>query len=260
MSTPYSSGFDAHTHLDFPAFDLDRAEVCARARGAGVQSWIIAAANPCHWTRVLKIAHETNGFAVLGIHPWWVEELTAESLKAYLNQLKELHTPWGIGEIGLDYYRSESKEIRRQQRHVFREQLALARELELPVIIHCVRAYPDLFTLIQQDGLSSRGGMIHGWSGSKELGQQALKLGLMLSFNSLFLRSPKVALTLKNLPLDALLLETDSPDQCIEVGRRNEPSELIKLAENIATFRPESADMLLHSSSLNAAKLFGLRS
>jgi TatD DNase family protein len=258
MSTRYSTGFDAHTHLDFPAFDGDREQVCARARGAGVHDWIIAGADPRHWERVLTCAAETGGCPVLGIHPWWADGLDSASLEDLLEKLRTYVTSCGIGEIGLDFATAKTPPSQEQQQHVFRSQLALARELDLPVIIHCVRAYPALFSLLQSDGLPARGGMLHGWSAHVNLLQEALDLGLMVSVNSLITRSPKIAEAASQIPLTHLLLETDSPDQPLLPGQRSEPAHLIILAKRLAALRTESANMLLEAGRENGARLFGL--
>jgi len=258
MSTRYSNGFDAHTHLDFPAFDDDRELVCARARGAGVHDWIIAGADPRHWRRVLTCADETGGLAVLGIHPWWAADLPEERIEAEIQRLKKLSTPWGLGELGLDYAKAKDPEAREHQVRIFRAQLALSRELELPVVIHCVRAYEDLFRWIIADGISARGGMIHGWSGHADWLSAALKLGLKISYGSLITRSKKVAEAAKKTPIDALLLETDSPDQPLRPGARNEPAALIDIAEQMAELRPESPQQLLQAGRDNGTRLFGL--
>lgn len=260
MTTRYSTGFDAHTHLDFPVFDGDREQVCARAHSAGVHDWIIAGADPRHWERVLTCAAETGGYPVLGIHPWWAEDLQSESLEQVIDRLRKRCTPYGIGEIGLDFATATTPTARDQQSRVFRAQLALARELELPVIIHCVRAHEAVYRLLKSDGLSARGGMIHGWSGHGNLVQAALDLDLLISFNGLITRSNKIADAARRVPLRKLLLETDSPDQPLAPGLRNEPAQLVSIADRLATIRGESASRLLEAGRENGTRLFGLGS
>jgi TatD DNase family protein len=169
-----------------------------------------------------------------------------------------LCTPWGIGELGLDYARAKDPAAREHQARVFRAQLALSRELELPIVIHCVRAYEEIFRLLKADGISRRGGMIHGWSGHPDALPTAQALGLMISFSSLFTRSKKVAQAARQTPIDGLLLETDSPDQPLEAGTRNEPAALVDIAQRLAELRAESARELLQAGLDNATRLFGL--
>ena len=251
-------GFDAHTHLDYPAFDLDRDAVCRRARAAGIQRWIIAGAHPDHWLRVLACAKETKGYAVLGIHPWYVDTLTEEALMAALKTLDSAPSPYGLGELGLDYARAKTQAARLKQQRFLREQIAIAARHDLPLILHAVRALHDLTRILKTEGIPARGGMIHSWSGSPEQAVQVLQMGLHISFSSLVFRSPKVAATARLVPPERLLIETDSPDQPLRPGERNEPAALRNIAEYIGSLRDESTTTILNLTHANAVRLFGL--
>jgi TatD DNase family protein len=151
---------DAHTHLDFPEFDADRDAVVLRARSVGVARWVICGSRHEHWSETERIAAETGGIAILGVHPWSTAELDAKGLAPWLEDLKQRDLR-GIGEIGLDTLHGGWE----NQRRGFRDQLAIARERELPVVLHCVRAYPELLALLERDGVPRAGGMMHAWSG-----------------------------------------------------------------------------------------------
>jgi len=247
MSGAYSTAIDAHTHLDFPAFEADRAAVCARARAKGVGGWVIAGADPTHWGRVERVAAQTGGVAVLGIHPWW------STARADLDELARRATH-GIGEIGLDRARGSLAE----QEALFRDQLAIARHRDLPVVLHCVRAYPELLRLLRDDGVPSVGGMVHGWNGPAELAAEFVDLGLSLSFGTRLCGNPgrRVRTSVVTVPGDRLLLETDCPDQALAGRARGEPVDLLEVARAAAAHRGGDVDALLHTTAVNARRLF----
>ncbi|MBT3222519.1 MAG: hypothetical protein HN348_25885, partial [Proteobacteria bacterium] len=116
MMGAYCRGFDAHNHFDAPVFDGRRSEACRHARDAGVESWMIAGADPENWGRLVQCAKQTRGYAVLGIHPWWTMNLDDEQLQTQMSRLEQMTTPWGIGEVGLDYYRAKTEGQRARQR------------------------------------------------------------------------------------------------------------------------------------------------
>src|SRR5690606_23570446 len=123
---PRAPGFDAHTHLDFPAFAGDREAVIARAVAAGVGGAAIAGADPADWERVLAYARALGAVPMLGLHPWWVAEVP--DLDATLGELARHLPPHGLGETGLDWIRGKGEAARARQREAFTRQLALARE------------------------------------------------------------------------------------------------------------------------------------
>lgn len=250
MARAYSTGFDAHTHLDFPAFDGDRAQVMDRARAAGVDGWVIAGADPAHWPRVIATAAATGGIAVLGLHPWWVEKADVD---AVLADLADALTPDGLGECGLDYARARRDADRDAQRKALRPQLALARERDVPVVLHCVRAYPDLLGILRRDGAPP--GMVHGWTGPPDLVRPFLDLGLYLSFGTAIARPGKARSAVAAVPDDRLLLETDAPDRPLS-GDRGEPADLVAIAAAAAKVRGGSAAEVLSVTGDNARRLF----
>ena len=252
----YCRGFDAHNHLDDPSFDGMRFEACQRARNGGVQSWMIAGADPQNWDRALRCAEETKGFAVLGIHPWWTMNLNEVQLESEMSRLEQRRTPWGIGEIGLDYHRAKSEEQRVGQRAAFRAQLELARQHQLPVVMHCVRAHSDLLQILQRDGVT--GGLIHGWAGGAELASQFVALNIHLSFGSHLARSSKAQRSLAEIPLERVLLETDCPDLPLPGITDWQPAHLVDIAHHAATILGASVEDMLGATGRNAWRLFGI--
>jgi TatD DNase family protein len=251
------SAVDAHTHLDLPAFDADRAEVLARAAAVGVVGGVICAADPADWDRVEAAGTSLGLPWTLGVHPWWCAALDDAAHDALLAVLSARPTPWGIGETGLDHGRATTPGAQALQRRSLRAHLALARERDVPVVLHVVRAYPEALDVIDADGLPAAGGMVHSWSGPPELVPRAVALGLHLSFCAAFTRSRRVARALAATPGERLLLETDAPDQPLDPGARGEPADLVRIAVHAAAVRGEAAELLLARSAAAVRALFG---
>lgn len=237
--------FDAHTHLDTHADPLAAA---ARAREAGVQSWVIAGADPSRWAEVARVAEATGGVAILGLHPWWV----GEDWRRWVEQLAVTPALRGVGETGLDRPRAVDERAWSAQIEACRAQLALARERSLPVVFHCVRAWAALRELIRADGLPAAGGMVHAWGGSAEEAREAVRLGLHLSFGTDLVRRPsgRLAEAARAVPGERLLVETDCPDRPVGGRAQGEPADLHVVAEVIAGVRGESAEVVLRRSKL----------
>ena len=258
MARAYSKGFDALTHLDFPAFDGDREAVRSRALAAGVMGWAVAGADPTQWDRLEEIVSRHGGLALLGVHPWWAADLDPSALSPFLEDLARRPLAHGLGECGLDHHRSRDPASRARQRHAFRAQLALARERDVPVVIHCVRAFGPLLRLCAADGLPAAGGVIHGWSGPPDLVAEALGLGLHLSFGPQILRdrARRARASLAAVPADRLLLETDCPDQAPPGIPRGEPAHLREVAREAAAIRDTRPETLWSITGDNARRLF----
>lgn len=252
---------DAHNHLDFDDFDSDRASVVAEARASGITGWIVAGTHPATWGRTQAVADATGGWAVLGVHPGWAGRVrdwrvVADALRGF--------SPLGVGEIGLDRRTAESAEGFSWQVEGMRAQLAVARELERPVVFHCVGAYPELLAVIRRDGLPVAGGFVHGWSGPPDRVAEALALGLGLSFGPAITaaRAPRQVASARATPRDRLFVETDSPDQAPRgIGpRRGTPSDLVRVVAALAAARGEDVAVTRRATRDNTARLFGLGS
>ncbi len=249
------SAFDAHTHLDFPAFDEDRDAVVARARSAGVDGWVIAGADPAHWDRIDRIAQATGGIPCHGVHPWWLPDLDDETIAAAIAALRTRETS-GIGETGLDRRRATTQMEQHRQEAALRAHIEIARDRALPLVLHCVGAYPRLLDILEEKpGVK---GMIHSWSGPPELVARATALGLYISIGATVTRSAKVCRSAAAVPSAQLLLETDCPDQPIRRDERGEPAHLMQIAEHVAKVRDSTVSDLLISTRRNAMSLFGV--
>ena len=250
--------FDTLTHIDFPILDAQRDAMVNAARDIGIQGWVIAGTSPETWPRVLRIAAQTNGTPILGVHPWWAPKLTLSALQSHLDKLAHRTDYAGIGEIGLDYAVAKTQEERRHQQDIFRAQLSFAKRANLPIAIHCVRAHSDLLHTLKKEGLPKAGGVLHGWSGGPQFIAPALALNLMISFGTSVLnpKRKKVHQSIPLVPLDQLCIETDSPDQPIEKDQIGRLIDLKAVANALAHAREESFETLWSQCGQNAKKLW----
>ncbi|MHB8157967.1 MAG: TatD family hydrolase [Desulfocucumaceae bacterium] len=251
---------DTHAHIDIEAFDDDREEVYRRAVESGVAVIVNASFDIISSRRSVEMSGHFKGVrAIVGIHPHDAEEVPA----GYLEELAALVRNPGVvalGEMGLDYYRDLSP--RPAQQKVFREQLALAREIDMPVVIHDREAHGDVMKILKEDGMPRRGGVMHCYSGSWDMALECIRMGFYISIAGpvTFPNSPKLKDIAARLPLDRILIETDCPYLAPQAfrGKRNEPSYVKYVAEEIARLREMPADLLARSSSANAAAVFGM--
>ena len=238
---------DTHCHLDAAEFDADRAFVATETLHLGVSAVVVPAVHRNNFDAVMKLAHNYSHIHyALGIHPMYVNQShpqNLDALKKYLLQtISSNKPPVAIGEIGLDYF--VTTENREQQIHFFTEQLKLAKAFDLPVILHVRRAVDDILKYCRQYKL--RGGIAHAFNGSYQQAEEFIKLGFKLGFGGAmtYPRALKIRELATKLPLEAIVLETDSPDippvwLKYEQGDivRNTPLELPKIAEVFAILR-----------------------
>lgn len=251
---------DTHAHLDIEDFDGDREDVIRRALGEGVGMIINASFDLASSERSVSLARKhQNIYALVGIHPHDAENIPADYL-ARLAELAGRPKVVAVGEIGLDYYRDLSP--RPVQQRVFREQLALARELDMPVVIHDRDAHGDLLDILKKDGPGKRGGVLHCYSGSWEMAKVCLAMGFFISIAGpvTFPNAAKLKDIAARLPLERLLIETDCPYLAPQSrrGKRNEPAYVRYVAEEIASLRGISIGELARAVTANAGTIFGL--
>lgn len=256
---------DAHCHLDCPSFDEDRDAVLARARAAGVTGLVLAGVQPCEWPRQRALAAAAPGVRwTAGLHPMVAAESDDAAIDEALAALPAAFTgeapASGIGELGLDT-RFARKETLPRQLDCFRRQLAVARALDKPVVLHILGAHGRALEVLRADGLPSAGGMVHAYSGSAELVRDYERLGLHLSIAGTVARpdARKVHLAAAAVSPDRLLIETDAPDLAPpDLGsRRNEPAAVVRVAAAVAAIRGEPVETVLRRAAANAARLFG---
>lgn len=249
---------DTHCHLDDGEFDRDRREVIARAREAGVTRQVIPAVDAASWPKLREVCAADDGLhAAYGLHPMLLDVHRDEHLPQ-LREWIERERPVAVGECGLDYF-VEGLDADRQQ-HFFEGQLEIAREFDLPVIVHARRAVDAVIATIRRIG--GLRGVVHSFSGSQEQAKLLWKNGFLLGLGGpvTYDRANRLRQLAATMPIDYLLLETDAPDQpdAHIRGQRNEPSRLPSVLETIATLRGEDVDAIARATSENAERLFAL--
>jgi len=256
---------DSHCHLDAPEFDADRDAVVARARAAGVSQIVLPAVARSNFDTVRELALKHDLRYALGIHPLCVGDAADEDLQ-HLADALDAHRAdprlVGIGEIGLDHFVPGLDLARQEQFYV--AQLKLARRLDLPVIVHVRRSADTLLKHLRV--IRVRGGIAHAFNGSAQQAQAFIALGFKLGFGGAmtFDRALQIRRLAAELPLEALVLETDAPDipphwlyrtrEQRDAGAtaRNEPGELPRIAQTLAELRGVPLDELARITSANA--------
>jgi TatD DNase family protein len=236
---------DSHCHIGMSEFDADRDEVVARAREAGVETLLVvgcADAEEGH-RRALRVA-ESQGLALAaGIHPHDAR-LAGEALFDELAGWAREGRLVALGEIGLDFHYDHSP--RDVQRQVFRRQIRLARDLGLPIVVHTREADEETASILEAEGASETGGVIHCFTGGGELARRALALGFYVSFSGIvaFPKAEGIQDVAATMPLDRLLVETDAPFLAPPPhrGKRNEPAFVVEVARRIARLRGTSEE------------------
>lgn len=249
---------DSHSHFDATEFDPDRAAAHARAVAAGVASQVVPAVDAAGWPKLKQVCTELPGLhAAYGLHPMYL----AVHRPAHLTDLRhwiERERPVAVGECGLDFF-VEGLDADAQQVY-FDGQLRLAREYELPVIVHARRAVDAVIASFKRIG--GLRGVVHSFSGSAEQAMQLHKLGFLLGIGGpvTYPRANRLRQLVATMPLEYLLLETDAPDQPDAGirGERNEPARLAAILDGIATLRGEPAEEIAARTTENARRLFGL--
>ena len=250
---------DSHVHLDDVAFDGDRGAVIERAAHAGVDTMIIPAVDANSWPRIKALcASHHQLYPAYGLHPMYLAEHAPADLDALAGWI-ERERPVAVGECGLDFY-VEGLDRDAQQRYLER-QLALARAFDLPVILHARRAFDDVAAAIRRIG--GLRGVVHSFSGSEAQAQQFFKLGFHVGIGGpvTYERAKRLRAIVAAMPIEWLLLETDSPDQPLSGhrGQRNEPAYLVDVLDCVAGLRGESRESVAAATTTNAERLFSLR-
>jgi TatD DNase family protein len=250
---------DSHCHLDFPDFADELDAVVARARTAGVEKIITIGTRVESAHRLAEIAEAYDGvYFTVGTHP---HEAAGEAAGDFATMRRVAAHPKcvGVGEAGLDYhYNYAPPEVARQ---IFRGQIALARELQLPLVIHTREAEEDTAAILKEEmGRGPFKALLHCFTSSRALAETALELGLSISFSGVvtFKKSEDLRAVAREVPLDRLLVETDAPylAPVPHRGRRNEPAFVAATARVIAEARGMAPEALAEAARTNTLSLF----
>jgi TatD DNase family protein len=248
---------DTHCHLDAAEFDADRDAVYAAALAGGVTTMVVPAISRDNFTAVAATCSRYPGcLPAWGLHPMYIDVHRPEHLAELRAQIEAQH-PVAIGEIGLDLFVDLDYPT---QEYFYVEQLKIAHEFDLPVLLHCRRANDQLLKHLRK--IKVRGGIAHAFNGSPQQAEEFIRLGFKLGFGGAFTwpRANNLRRLATDLPLEAIVLETDSPDiPPVWVGRgRNAPGELPRIAQTLAELRKLSLEAVARATSRNARELLSL--
>jgi len=251
---------DSHAHLDDDAFSSEIDMVMARARAEGVGAVINPGADVASSKAAVAIAAAyPEVYALAGIHPHEATGIVDEAI-GEIAEILSAPKVVGIGEIGLDYYRELSP--RDDQLRVFRAQMDLAREMGLPVEIHNRDAHSDILKIVQEYSDHIPAIVLHCYSGSAEMARELVRIGCHISLAGpvTYRNARKQVEVAAQIPLDHLLVETDSPylPPSPYRGQRNEPAYVVEVVRKIAETRNTSFQDVAAATSANAAKIFGI--
>lgn len=253
---------DTHCHLDAAEFNADRNAVALDAQRAGVGKIVMPAVARENFQTVIDLAHQySHCFMALGIHPMYVDKAHPSDLtllkQLVAEQLAHKNPKIvAIGEIGLDFFVTQQN--RETQEYFFIEQLKIAQTFELPVVLHVRRAIDDVLKQLRKHKVV--GGIAHAFNGSAQQAEKLIELGFKLGFGGTmtYSRALKIRELAKNLPLEAIVLETDAPDiapEWIGTKGRNSPTELVKIAQVFADLRGIDVSEIIEITGKNSEEI-----
>ena len=250
--------FDSHTHLNAEQFNDDIPETIERAKELGVTKMAVVGFDTPTIEKSLQLSHDySNIYSIIGWHPTEAGSCTKDVEKKLQEQLT-MPKVVALGEIGLDYYWMEDpKEV---QAEVFRRQIAIAKEMNLPISIHTREALADTYQILKEEDIRDIGGIMHSFSGDFEWAKRFLDLGMHISFSGVvtFKKAQDVQEAATHVPLDRLLVETDAPYLAPVPyrGKRNEPGYTRYTVEKIAELRNLPVEEVALQTWKNAHRLF----
>ncbi|CAG9614393.1 D-aminoacyl-tRNA deacylase [Bacillus rhizoplanae] len=253
--------FDTHSHLNAEQFEEDLQEVITRMKEAGVSYTVVVGFDEVTIKKAIELA-ETYDFiyAAVGWHPVDAIDMTEEHLK-WLEELANHPKVVALGEMGLDYHWDKSPED--VQKEVFRKQIRLARKVKLPIIIHNRDATQDIVDILKEENASEVGGIMHCFSGSVEVAKQCIDMNFLISLGGpvTFKNAKKPKEVAMEISMEQLLIETDCPYLTPHPfrGKRNEPSYVKLVAEEIAKLKGLSYEEVAVKTTENAKRLFGIQ-
>lgn len=251
---------DTHCHLDAAEFGGNQAGVVERANAAGVDCLIVPSVDRNDFAIVRELCERFSGCApAWGIHPMYVDDAVPDDLQLLRSELAQGDAV-AVGEIGLDFFVEHDRE---RQEFYFSEQLKLAREFDLPVLLHIRRAQDTILKHLRR--IRVRGGIAHAFNGSTQQAQEFIKLGFKLGFGGAmtYTRASRLRQLATTLPVSSLVLETDAPDMppaWLERGQPNTPEQLPRIAQTLADLRGITVAEVVQATTENALEAVpGLR-
>lgn len=251
---------DTHVHLNADQYDEDLDSVIERAREAGVSKFVVIGFDQKTIDRTMELIDKYEDvYGVIGWHPVDAVDCTDADLER-IEELSEHPKIVGIGETGLDYHWDKSpKDV---QQEVFKKQIALAKRVKLPLVIHNRNATEDVVDILEQEEARDVGGIMHAFSGSKEIADRMIKQNFMISLGGpvTFKNAKQPKDVAKHVPLDKLLVETDAPYLTPHPyrGKRNEPAYVKLVAKEIAELKGVTFEEVAEATTKNAKMIYGI--
>lgn len=251
---------DTHTHLYSESFDEDRSEMIQRAIEAGVKRFFIPAIDSTYADGMFALEKEfpENVFLMTGLHPTHVKENFEEELKFVEEQLQKRHF-WAVGEIGIDLYWDKS--TLGIQQEAFSRQIKMAKEHDLPIVIHCRDAFDEVFEVLEQEKDEELFGIFHCFTGTFEQAKQALSYNMKLGIGGVVtFKNGKIDRFLEEIPLEQLVLETDAPYLAPTPfrGKRNESAYIRQVLKKVAQIYGVSEEKVAEITTATSKEVFGV--
>jgi TatD DNase family protein len=252
---------DSHAHLEMPDFEKDLEQVIQRAKESGVGYIFTVGTEKKDWKRALEIANSHPSiYAILGVHPHNAREIDDQTYPT-LRELCQSEKVRAYGEIGLDFYRNLSP--RDIQLRRFREQIGVARELILPIVVHDREAHRETLEILRSEKAEECGGIIHCFSGDDEMAKKCINMGFLISVpgNITYKNAEGYREIIKKIPLESLLIETDAPflTPVPFRGKRNEPGYVRYTAQKVAEVKMVSLEKVAEVTTENALRVYRLK-
>ena len=247
---------DTHCHIDLPAFEADRSDVLTRCESSGVSRIIVPGVQSKTWAHLQQICDTYSSlYPCFGLHPFYLaQHLTADIDR--LAQQIEQHRPIAVGEVGLDYF-VEGLDHKRQI-SLFEDQLSVAANASLPVLLHVRKSHDAVLASLKKRPV--KGGICHAFNGSLQQADRYIELGFKLGFGGMltYERSQKLRRLAQQLPIEAIVLETDAPDMTVAShhGQRNSPEYLPECLQALANARAEDINSIAIQTTTNAEEIF----
>jgi TatD DNase family protein len=251
---------DSHAHLEMPDFKRDLEAVIQRAKESGIEHIFTVGTEQRDWKSALEIAHSHPSiYAILGVHPHNAKEIDNETYAVLKGVCKDEKVK-AFGEIGLDFFRNLSPRDIQLKR--FREQIGLAKELRLPIVIHDREAHQETMEILRSEKAENCGGIIHCFSGDYEMAKACIDMGFFISIPGTitFKNADGFREIVRRIPLESLLVETDAPFLTPEPyrGKRNEPGYVRYTAQKVAEVKKVSFEKVAELTTENALRVYKL--
>lgn len=252
---------DTHCHLDFPVFDHDREQIISDCRVQGIRNIIVPGVTRNHWPRLTALtAYYSELLPALGLHPCFMTEHQDDDV-AQLGTLLQTAQAVAVGEIGLDFHVAVDNSAQQAQIHLLKEQLRVACQARLPVLLHVRKAHDQVLKALREMQFQE-GGIVHAYSGSESQAKRYLDAGFCLGIGggATYDRAQRLHRLIRTLPASAFVLETDAPDISPQFarGERNSPANLLRIASCIAGLTGTDLTQFLATTTANAVRILHL--